>query len=253
MNKKMRQARLDGSTFGGRLGARFAGATGMISSSESIAREKSRIETEQRKHDDKIKSIEDNIAPTKRRIAEQKHFSDSVKAMETRAKEEIQNGRGGDIGTEYLRRKAEYERLKNSPTATAEEIAQAEASMHDYLNNEGMKKYMTAAMTGNGKFSDGSDDQTFENMRKTAVEAAKTIGVKLGISTDPKDVDKTIGDIVHSQFGASKGKTGDLERSIYNEEQAIEKEKLGKAKLGDDLRDISLREQKAKANESAIK
>ena len=247
MNKKMRQAKLDGSSSLGRLGARFAGTTGFMSASEMLAREKDSIMTDQKKYDDGIKSIEDNIAPTRRAIADQKRFSDAVKSMETRAKEEIQNGNGGAVGVEYLRRKAAYESLRNSATASADEIAMAEAAMHDYLNNEGMKAYMTAAIDGT------IDDKTFENMRKNAIEAAKTIGVKLGESDKPEDADKTIGDLIHSQFGASKGETGNLERSIYDQEQEIEKLKLAKAKLGDDLRDIETRERRTKADDSAIK
>lgn len=104
MNRKMRQAQLDGSTFSGRLGARFAGATGMISGSEIIARQKNKIETNQKRFDNDIKSIEDRIAPTKRKIAEHKKFTDAVGAMENRAKTEIENGNSW-VGQEYFARK----------------------------------------------------------------------------------------------------------------------------------------------------
>jgi hypothetical protein len=252
MNRKMRQARLDGSSFGGRLGASLAGITGLRNESERLAVRKSELETDQKKYDDDIKSIEDRIMPTKRAIADQKRFSDAVKAMETRAKEEIQNGNGGDIGAEYLKLKAEFERLRNNPSATAEQISQAEAAMHSYLNNAGMKAYMSKVMK-DGKFSDGSDDKTFENMWKTAIEAGNTIGIEIGKDSDLEAQGKTIGDIVHSQFGASKGKTGDLERSIYEDEQKIESIKVEKSKLGDEMRDITTREKVAKSDESVVK
>lgn len=56
MNRKMRQARLDGSTWAGRLGAGFAAATGFRSETENIAREKHRLDEGIREHDDVIKA-----------------------------------------------------------------------------------------------------------------------------------------------------------------------------------------------------
>lgn len=237
MNRKMRQARLDGSTFASRMGAKLANGTGLISASEMIAREKDEIEGQQKRYDDQIKSIEDRIAPTKRQIADQKRFADAVKSMETRAKDEIQNGNGGAIGKEYLRLKAEFESLKNTEGSSAEAIADAEAAMNNYLNEVGMKDYMTAASL------DENFDKTFTNMRKNAVQAGNSIGIELSNS----------GDIIHGQFGKTKGKIGELERSIFDDEQQIESIKVNKASLGDQLRDINDRERIAKANESVVK
>lgn len=237
MNRKMRQAKLDGSTFLGRMGARVSGATGGISRGEMIAREKSKLETEQKQYDDRIKSIEDKIKPTKEKIADQKRFSDSIKAMEDRAKSEIEAGNGGAIGLEYLSRKAEYERLKSTPGSSAAAIATAQKNMIDYLNVEGMKEYMTEASAGR------LSDSTFENLRKNAEQAGRSVGTIL--STD--------GDDIHKQYGASKGETGNLERSIYDQEREISELNVKKADLGDKMRDISDRERKAKADESVAK
>lgn len=240
-NAALRAAKLDGSTPLGRAGARFSNTLGLGGEMHQIAKEKDAIATKQKNYDTEIKNIEDRIAPVKKQIAEQKKFGDSVKSMETRAKEEIQNGNGGNIGRQYLQYKAEYERLKNDPTATAAAIANAEADMHKYLNDTGMKQYMTEAAAGS--FSDGTDDKTFTNMYSTAQQAGAGIGVTLG----------TDGATMHGQFGAAKGQIGTLERSIYEEEQAIEATKVSKAELGEELRAIEKREVKAKANQSAIK
>jgi hypothetical protein len=302
MNRKMRQAKLDGSTFGGRLGSRFAAATGIMSQSENIAEKKNDIEKTQRQYDNDIKSIEDKISPTKTKIANQKRFSDAVKSMETRAKDEIQNGNSW-VGKEYKIRKkneefmennigkamektweqrdvdyAEYRRNKaekelkiaqakgdaeairrtqksldeaklrkkmaednlNKTTTiniTADEAAWASSMVDDWLTDEGMKTYMTDATSG------VIDDATFRNMRATAETAATAVDVELS-----KDGSK-----MHGQLGASKGEIGDLERSIFADEQEIEKIKLKKAKLGDDLRELTERERRAKADETAIK
>ena len=233
---KLRDARMNGSTWYGRLGARFNKATGFGGAEGRIAREKNRLETEQKKYDDQIKSIEDKVSPTKRSIANQKQFADAIKSMETRAKEEIQNGNGGSIGREFLRRKAEYERLKASG-ASSSDIANAEKSMNDWLNDEGMKQYMSDAIYG------VIDDKTFENMHKNAVQAGNNIGITL--SDD--------GNEIHKQFGKSKGNIGDLERSIFDDEQKIEAIKVEKAKLGDEYRKISEKEAKAKANSGFVK
>ena len=330
MNRKMRQAKLDGSSFGGRLGARFASTTGFRSASENIAREKNRLETKNKENDNKIKSIEDKIAPTKTKIAEQKKFSDAVKSMEDRAKSEIEAGNSW-VGQEYFARKKNasfmsdnigkkvtreitqrdedyavysaaksqkdmetaskriktaeekmksaqteearieaeqemksaqqdydkaqnqyeqesslayeiHEKLINGDTTeeivvTADDAARAESMVSSWVGDEGMKKYMTDATNGT------IDDATFRNARANAEQAGKTIGVEL--STD--------GGKIHSQYGASKGATGDLQRAIYDDERQIEEIKLEKAKLGDQMRDIELRERKIKADESAIK
>ena len=234
--RRLREARMNGSTWHGRIGSRFSSATGIGGAEGRIAKAKNKIETQQKKFDDQIKSIEDKIAPTKQSIANQKQFSDAIKNMETRAKEEIQNGNGGTIGTEFLKRKAEFERLKASG-ADASRIAAAEKSMNEWLNDEGMKKYMTDAISG------VIDDKTFDNMRQNAVLAGGNIGITL--SSDGADI--------HKQFGTSKGTIGDLERSIYSDEQRIESIKVEKAKLGDEFRRISERESVVKANSGFVK
>ena len=54
MNKKMRQAKLDGSTFGGRLGARFSNALGIPSASE-------RLEGDVHSYDERIKENQNQV------------------------------------------------------------------------------------------------------------------------------------------------------------------------------------------------
>lgn len=303
MNRKMRQAKLDGSTFGGRMGARFAATTGFRNATEVIADKKSDLEKSQRINNDKIKSIEDKIAPTKKSIADQKKFSDAVKSMEDRAKGEIENGNSW-VGQEYKQRKKIEELFSNNMgkqinrewtqrdidyadyriekaqkeqniarakgdaealnramqreneaqarkreavsklgtvesdyTISSSDAAWASSMKDDWLNDEGMKNYMTDASSG------VIDDATFRNARANAEQAGATIGVDL--SND--------GGTIHSQYGKSKGKTGELQRGIHDQEQEIEKIKLENAKLGDEIRELTERERKTKADESAIK
>jgi len=58
MNRKMRQAKLDGSTFGGRLGARFAGTMGMPTTSERLSAQDKNLEERIKKQDELHKSFE---------------------------------------------------------------------------------------------------------------------------------------------------------------------------------------------------
>lgn len=248
-NAAMRTARLNGSTFGGRLHAGLSNTFGTGGEMARIERQKTAIQDQIDAEKNAKEAIEGRIAPTRQRIAEHKKFADSIKAMEERAKSEIQAGNGGTIGQEFLRRKAEFERLKAggevSPgvTATAADIAAAEHSMNDYLNNIGMKQYMTEASQHTGNFTAGNEDHSFDNMRATAIQTGTTVGVTL--SND--------GGTIHGQMGAEKGTIGTLERSIYTEEQQINTHDTNIKGYNDQMQDISRRESIAKANQDAIK
>lgn len=269
MNRKMRQAKLDGSSFRGRLGARFAGATGLMSQSENLASLKKREQDEIDEIDNKIKEVEEQqkrikgsdayVARTKQ-IKDKKALADSIKAMETRAKEEIQLG-NSFVGKEYLKRKAEYESLKQNGVeymgtdasgnrvrmtriATANELAAAEERMNSYLNNQGMKDYMTGVINGT------IDDKTFENMHENAKQAAVNAGTTL----------KTNGVDLHKQLGTTKGEIGQLERdgnddqrTLTELDEQIAKYNKQKSPHNDKIRELNIQEAKAKANENAIK
>lgn len=236
-NAAMRTALLNGSTFGGRMGARFGEALGTGGELARIEREKQHIQDRIDEEKNAKEAIEGRIAPVKQTIQQHKAFADSIKAMETRAKEEIQNGNGGVVGQTYLQKKAEYERLKASGTATSAQIAAAEADMSNYLNDVGMKEYMTQATSG------AISDATFSNLRANAEQMGETVGVTL--STD--------GSVIHSQFGAQKGQIGTLERSIYTEEQAMATHDTNIKTYNDQMQSVSQRESRAKANQNAIK
>lgn len=303
MNKKMRQAKMNGASFGGRMKAKFDNALGLPSASEKIDREKYQLEKRQKSYDDRIKSIQDGMKPTKTKISERKKFSDSIKAMEDRAKGEIENGNSW-IGKEYKLRKKNEEFIENNigKTVTRKfeqrdidyakyridkaqkeidsanrtgdaaalsraQAAKAEAERRlalaqdsvnnnktfdinisaddaawessmatDWISDIGMKRYMTDATSG------VIDDATFTGMRDTAEIAASEVGETL--SRD--------GATIHKQYGTTKAETRRLEDGLAIFEKEIRELEDKKADLGDDLREISKREQKAKANESTI-
>lgn len=258
-NMEMRRALDNGSTFWGRRGAQLSSFVGAPGELGVIASQKSAIEYQQKQFDNQVKALEDekksvqrSMEPTQSNITKQKSFADALKAMETRAKDEIAAGHGGDIGKEYLRRKAEFERLKsggiiNGHAATANDIANAELEMNNYLNDVGMKQYMTQATSG--RFSDGSNDATFQSMRASAEQVGATVGVTLG----------NTGDAIHAAYGAAKGQIGNLERSIFDQQQHINSLDSQitningqRAELGTQMRDLETREETAKANMDAV-
>lgn len=232
VNRKMRDARIKGAGF---LGSRFAGISSRYGLDDAdlegrairLRKDKRALELKQRDVESQVKVEEakkkqkqDSIALRKKEIEKHKRMQGAVSKMEERAKTEIQNGNGGSIGKEYLTRKAQAEYYENNigkeieidgkkTRITAEMAGTARKSANNYLNDEGMKAYMSAASTG--KFDDGTDDKTLQNSYKTYVDAATNLG--LDVSTD--------GGTIHSQYGKSKGDVGDIEREIHPTEVEI--------------------------------
>lgn len=234
VNRKLREARINGAGFIGSRAAVLSNRYGLDDAglereATRLRRDKRTVELARREVDASTKNLEaekkakqDNIHEQKRKISDHKRMQDAVSKMEERAKSEIQNGNGGSIGRKYLEKKATAEYYENNigkeivvddkgtkATITPELAAKARQDANSYLNNAGMKEYMSKASTG--KFDDGSDDKTFLNSYKTYVDSAAQIGVKAS----------TEGDKIHSQYGASKGIVGDIERDIAPTEREI--------------------------------
>ena len=170
--------------------------------------------------------------------------------MEQRAKDEIAQGNGGDIGRTYLEKKNRVEMLKQQGAAASyrcktghEAIALAEQEANTYLNDTGMKQYMTEASTRTGNFAGPNEDKTFSNLRATAEQAGTTVGETLG----------TDGGSIHGTFGAQKGTIGSLERSIYTEEQEIATHDSNIKAQNERMQQVAARESVAKANQNGIK
>lgn len=234
VNRKLREARINGAGFIGSRAAVLSNRYGLDDAglereATKLRKDKRTVELARREVDASTKNLEaekkakqDNIHEQKRKISDHKRMQDAVSKMEERAKSEIQNGNGGSIGRKYLEKKATAEYYENNigkeivvddkgtkATITPELAAKARQDANSYLNNAGMKEYMSKASTG--KFDDGSDDKTFLNSYKTYVDAAAQIGVEAS----------TEGDKIHSQYGASKGTVGDIERDIAPTEREI--------------------------------
>ena len=119
---------------------------------------------------------------------------------------------------------------------TAEMVGEQRKKAEDYLNNEGIFQYIHEAVTGNGKFSDGTSDKTLANMyNNTYKPTVKDIGggviEKDEYEKDDDGNDKldengnkiliTVGKKLHNQQGAFKQKAGELNNEIIPVEQKI--------------------------------
>ena len=240
VNRKLREARIKGAGFWGSRAAVLSSRYGLDDAllereATNLRKDKRAVELARREVDSQVKAKEaikkqkqDQIHKQKETISDHKRMQDAVSKMEERAKSEIQNGNGGSIGKEYLTRKATAEYYENNigkkingKTITPEMAADARQRANSYLNDEGMKEYMTRA--SKGKFDDGKDDLTFQNSYKTYEDAARVIGIT------PSET----GSEIHAQYGRSKGKVGDIEREIAPTEREI-------TNIEDEIRNIQV-------------
>ena len=161
MNRKMRQAKLDGSTFTGRMGAAMSNALGLPTASENI-------EGQIHKIDEKIKFFDNKMAPSKKLAEEKKLYADAVAAMEKRAIDKIQAGEAGSLSTEYNRQLASIESTKamldqiartkrtsnNRAKLDAQQadleskLAAQEIAVKKYLNETAMQHYIDVNRNG---------------------------------------------------------------------------------------------------------
>ena len=144
MNRKMRQARLDGSTWSGRLGARFAGATGLRSHSENLAAERSQLDRRKRETDEQIKVHDDRI----------KNYQERQKTIAARKKQAKENANipermrvakmvADNVGTT---KSVAVERLANSKGAAGAKYNDLETKATTLKNNIGQYKNKDGAI-----------------------------------------------------------------------------------------------------------
>ena len=257
-NAKMRKSIADGSTFGGRMGARWSNYLGTPGTFGNIERDEHEI-------DEKIKAIDNEMAEDKRTIAQRKQLADNIAAQENRAKDKIKAGEAGALSTEYFEREAKIEQLKgqlqsasaqyqrflneynaaqlagdDSAMASAQanmeqvsgnmdsfrsNIAQAQVDLNDYLNNTAVYDYI-----------ENSGDAVIENLVNDYNELTRIQGVDNYDSASDR----------HSQMGRAKGEISQIETRNRDKESQRSQLENDKKALYEDKR-------KASADNSAIK
>lgn len=269
-NAEMRRAIASGSSIPERFGARtssFFGTPGRLGEIEhqKIDRQ-NKIDTNTAKKKDKA----NQIAQIKRAIEGEKTMQGAISSMEKRAQDKIRNGEGRQ-GEIYLKKKAQYDYLAANG-GTAEQLAAAEADMVNYVNDEGMKSFMSDQSRysnfkidleqklanheitqeqfdiqlekgrANYKAEFGITDDAFDNMYKDYVQSATQIGQEI----------KSAGGDLHVQLGVSKGRSGDMQRSINPIEGEIKVLDDEINALNNELAQLNVEERDAKASVQAV-
>ena len=255
-NRKMRDAMANGSTWVGRRLENIGDLTGMTIPGTSEA-----IETDIHEIDEKIKYLDNKMAPSKKSAEELKLYADAVSAMEKRAVEKIENGEAGKLSEIYRKKQAHIESLKASLDeqtrngasravldAIETEIAVSENDSRQFLNDVGMKAYINAnrgipvfvaetqydtatksfvTVGGNTVASanivGAGGDATLENLTKKMETIVDEYGSEHAEMDATFDAAK-----LHSALGKAKGAINDI--NIDNEEFEREKRDLGEEK-----------------------
>lgn len=253
-NASMRSARLDGSTFGGRLGAHISNALGTGGEMAEIEREKHQIKDQIDAIDNQIKAAEDRKNEIKgtqayrerqQRLAQQGDVAKYAGKMKERGIEQVNNGEGA-AGRRYLKMLQDAKQAEaENRGADAERLRQA---AEHYKNNEGWRGYITEASHNHDL------DATFNGIQTKFDDAAGVVGINIDHNA------AGYGALLNSALGTAKGNVAELEVEGAADERdlaAIDREisdyQSQKSPLNDQMRNLNDRETTAKANQSAIK
>lgn len=217
VNRQLRQAKLDGSTFGGRMNARWTNLTG-------------------------AKGI-NNVEKARKRIEALNETSGAISKMEDRAIEKIKNGEAGSLSREYLTREntvktlqAKLERGDNDVNAGM--VADAQISLNDYLNNEAKYKYMDAMI--NGTENDGVISYQYKRKDADGNIVVTNETLDIGIDNTFKSHEATwksksqgvddanipdYAEAIHGEMGRQKGKITELDNQTRAQNASNEADK----------------------------
>ena len=198
VNKQLRQARLDGSTIGGRMNARWVNATG-------------------------AKGF-NNVEKQRKKMENLNEVAKSISAAEDVAVQKIQNGEAGAISRQYKEMVANAESLK-SAGRTAEAV-KWEMAASEYLNNQGKYEFMdissgkrtTYSVVGidaaTGKLATDHTERA-EN-EKNGTLAAKIEDYRSMAANKGQEIKESASDM-HDQLSGIKKETGEIERKTYQQ------------------------------------
>ena len=178
MNKKMRQARLDGSTFAGRMGEKISAATGFRSRSESLTLQDKDLETRIQREEGLHSSIDGVKSSISSAIEGQKLGNYSKTYNNLRAKAEAARAAKESLKREDFANETLYmaELEKKS-----KELIDAENAVQKYLKKEAVQEVYDAYRSG--KMSDSElTPEIRQAFRKLDSEAAAN-GVQANIGT----------------------------------------------------------------------
>ena len=98
---KLREARMNGSTFGGRMGARFAKATGFGGASARLAKQDKRLENDIQHINDQVKQQENSIADRRDAVKRMGEVSSAHSNLKSKMIDAIKNNKAGSVSKQY--------------------------------------------------------------------------------------------------------------------------------------------------------
>lgn len=285
VNSRMRTARLDGSSFGGRLGARVSNFLGTGGELADIERQKHAIQDELDGIDRDIKVLDDKKAKIKGKdeyierqdkLAKNNAVADLAVEMKKRSIEQVKKGQGsaGKIYNEMNQLAASLEKVTTpgfydivnsrgekrnvwvdnaqQAAAYAEEVRQ---SAESFVDGVGWQSFATEAS------HDSKLDATLSGLQRRFDDAyQQTIDKKTGKLHEIIDHKANdYGELLNGALGEAKGRITDLqiegtvdERAIAEIDSEISHLNGKKQAPNDRMRDLSRRESEIKANQSAV-
>lgn len=249
----LRSARLQGSTWHGRLGAATSSLLGTGGEMARIEKEKVQL---QDKIDDQKKykeQVEARIADRQRRIKNQTATQSAISAVQDRATAKIKEGKGaqGAVYQQMMRNAEQARQTGNGALA-----AQLEQAATKYAHSTGRDEYMNEVRRGTvGPRS----TQTIGGVAYTAAGAATTDVRLQDLNTSYEAAARVSGHTIETDAGRMDTQGNTINRTIATDKAAIAPDEQKILEHTDtikdltvDMQDISRREAAAKANQSAV-
>ena len=238
-NRRLGMARANGSTFFGRVGARVSSTLGTPGAMGNIINKKRAYDRQIQEFENKKQEIENKIAPTRMKIANNSTTASDLDAMRARAIKKIEEGNGveGQKYQEMLRQAAEAETAGNG--AKAEQLRQDAARLK---NTDWADSWVTSNLNSE------KGDLGLKSLYAKATSSARISGHKLVDENNRPLSGKALDSLSkqisgeNTQFGIS---IANQEHEIKDIDDQIRSVRVDKAKLDEP-------EQQARADIEAV-
>ena len=182
---KLREARLNGSTFGGRMGARLSKYAGFGGASARLAKQDKDYEKRIQNYDDAIKTHENSIAQDRDSIKRNESFMSNVDAMKEKMSSALSSNKFASApeGSDLRRIHDEYKAKK-----TATSLAQAKLNNMDRSQYDSQEAYDAAMERANNEFLAAKESEE-KFLKKDAVEGIYNYAAGNNGRTGNVDVD----------------------------------------------------------------
>ena len=185
---KLREARLNGSTFAGRMGARFSKYTGFGGASARLAKKDKDYEKQIQNYDDAIKTKENSISSDKDSTKRNDAFLSTVDSMKDKMSSALSANKFASApeGSALRQIHDDYQEKKSRTS-----LAQAKLNNMDRSQYKTQEDYDTAMQAANNEFlAAKADEEKF--LKKDAVEGIYNYAAQNGGRTGNIDIDNLL-------------------------------------------------------------